>query len=471
MRVVLAGYNVDVNCLNDGNCGVFTPETLAAAYARISRDPSDIPELRLDAIQDVDAARKSNKAIVFDMGHSSIAEHAVLNFDIMGISRLAVEWLEGFRLASFTEKSQRYVSLDHDYVLPKELVGTPYETRFVELMEEQASAYKIICQHLEDEIRRDGKKVTKKRRSRITEDARYIASLATTTQLGMTVNARELELMICRAAANPLREIQELGERLYAISQDIVPSLVRYVEPCDWDKKVMAIPSCAKDLPKNSNCSESTNVVLIGRDLSTKVRDLFCALLFRISSIPYEDIVRHIWKEDDMEAWIKEHLRDIKSFHAVPREWEHVSFTFSISVSASAYAQLKRHRMSTQTAQQYMSDRYGIPVSIDKSELNGCVEVAMWNSTMLHDDLIRDGYGKVADYALTNAHVRRVLVTMNMREIYHFVRLRSDKHAQEEIRSVAKNMEDVIKQVSPALALLLCGKDVFEEKYADIFSR
>ena len=99
------------------------------------------------------------------------------------------------------------------------------------------------------------------------------------------------------------------------------------------------------------------------------------------------------------------------------------------------------------------------------------MKAAIWNSTMLHDDLVRDGYGKVSDYALTNAHTRRVLVTMNMREIYHFVRLRSDKHAQEEIRGVAKNMENVIEKVSPVLALLLCGKDAFEEKYADIFSR
>ena len=52
------------------------------------------------------------------MGHHSVAEHAVFNFDVIGISRLAMEELEKFRLCSYTEKSQRYITLDKDFVLP-----------------------------------------------------------------------------------------------------------------------------------------------------------------------------------------------------------------------------------------------------------------------------------------------------------------------------------------------------------------
>ena len=55
----------------------FTPETLSAAYARISRNPAPIPELRDKARKEVDKARRSNQAIIFGLGHSSVAEHAV----------------------------------------------------------------------------------------------------------------------------------------------------------------------------------------------------------------------------------------------------------------------------------------------------------------------------------------------------------------------------------------------------------
>jgi thymidylate synthase ThyX len=51
------------------------------------------------------------------------------------------------------------------------------------------------------------------------EDARYVISLATETQLGMTLNARNLELMLRRLAAHPLEEAREYGRRLFEIGR------------------------------------------------------------------------------------------------------------------------------------------------------------------------------------------------------------------------------------------------------------
>ena len=101
-----------------------TPETISAAYARISRRPEPIPELREQAARDVAAARSSNERIVFELGHASVAEHAVFNFDILEVSRLSIEALEARRFASFTEKSQRYVKLKRDYLVPKEVLDS-----------------------------------------------------------------------------------------------------------------------------------------------------------------------------------------------------------------------------------------------------------------------------------------------------------------------------------------------------------
>ena len=119
MRVKLAGFNVDneiLKQLNRSGLATLTPETISAAYARISRSSLPIDQLRKKACLDVEKARKSNQKIIFAMGHHSVAEHAVFNFDIMRISRLALEEVERFRLASYTEKSQRYVTLAGDYI-------------------------------------------------------------------------------------------------------------------------------------------------------------------------------------------------------------------------------------------------------------------------------------------------------------------------------------------------------------------
>src|SRR5512136_943832 len=127
MKIVLAGYNVDSAVLDELRRNSppredVTPETLSASYARISRDPRPADELRRAARAEVDKARRSNQTIIFKMGHHSVAEHAVFNLDVMGVSRLAIEEIEKFRLGSYTEKSQRYITLGSDFVVPEEIV-------------------------------------------------------------------------------------------------------------------------------------------------------------------------------------------------------------------------------------------------------------------------------------------------------------------------------------------------------------
>ena len=126
MEVLLAGHNMDYDIIREiaaehPERQDLTPETVAAAYARISRNPRPVNELRTLARGEVEKARASNRNIVFEMGHSSIAEHAVFNLDVLKVSRLLVEEIEKFRLASYTEKSQRYVLFKDDFVIPAEV--------------------------------------------------------------------------------------------------------------------------------------------------------------------------------------------------------------------------------------------------------------------------------------------------------------------------------------------------------------
>ena len=62
---------------------------------------------------------------------------------------------------------------------------------------------------------------------------------------------------------------------------------------------------------------------------------------------------------------------------------------------------------------------------------------------------------------MTNSHRRRVVVKMNLRELYHFVRLRSDSHAQWDIRALSQRLEALAKRLFPLAASRLCGKDAF----------
>src|SRR5512137_3177838 len=146
MRVLLAGYNVDSAVLDELKRNSppredVTPETLSASYARISRDPRPADELRAAARAEVERARRSNQSIIFKMGHHSVAEHAVFNFDIIGVSRLAIEEIEKFRLSSYTEKSQRYITLGDDFVVPREITEAGTAAEFVQTVRLQNALY------------------------------------------------------------------------------------------------------------------------------------------------------------------------------------------------------------------------------------------------------------------------------------------------------------------------------------------
>ncbi|HUH66588.1 MAG TPA: FAD-dependent thymidylate synthase, partial [Syntrophales bacterium] len=247
MKIILAGYNLDIETIREfqrfrPEAVNLTPETISAAYARISRSPKRVDELRAMARQEVEKARQSNENIVFEMGHSSVAEHAVFNIDVIGVSRLLVEEIEKFRLCSYTEKSQRYVKLKDDFVVPEEISATRMGGHLVDTIHRQNDLYHRLFEKLTPHIFTKYSDLAASPANRgvlegwAKEDARYVISLATETQLGMTVNARNLELMIRRLAAHPLAEARDCARKLYEATRDTAPSLVRYTEATEYDR-------------------------------------------------------------------------------------------------------------------------------------------------------------------------------------------------------------------------------------------
>ncbi|MBL0060447.1 MAG: FAD-dependent thymidylate synthase [bacterium] len=211
----------------------FTPETISAAYARISRDPSHVTELRRSARFSVARARKSNENIIFGLGHASVAEHACFNFDISHLSRLAAEELQFHRLQSFTEKSQRYITIGEDFIIPSEILGTAHERSYRDMVSKLFDAYNKIFanlhqHHLPDDTTDLSKLQLRDLETRAKEDARYLLPLCCSTQMGMTLNARNLEHLLWELSDHPLTEVRELGTGLHLAVGRMAPSLVKY---------------------------------------------------------------------------------------------------------------------------------------------------------------------------------------------------------------------------------------------------
>jgi thymidylate synthase (FAD) len=135
-------------------------------------------------------------------GHRSVIEHASYTFSIEGVSRSMTHQLVRHRIASFSQLSQRYVSMkDADYVTPASIAADP----------ELEARYREFMDRIWDEYRYLSKKVP-------AEDARYVLPNACTTNITVTMNARELlhffELRTCRRAQQEIREVADEMLRL-----------------------------------------------------------------------------------------------------------------------------------------------------------------------------------------------------------------------------------------------------------------
>lgn len=486
MKILLAGYNVDydlIRTLKDksGLKQDLTPETVSAAYARISRSPKPVDELRKIAWEEVDKARQSNRNIVFEMGHSSVAEHAVFNIDVIGVSRLLVEEIEKFRLCSYTEKSQRYVLFNKDFVIPEEIKEVDLSDLFTDTVQAQNEYYHELYEKLRPYVFAQNKALAENPSNKsllegwAKEDARYAISMATQTQLGMTINARNLELMLRRLAALPLSEAHEYNEKLYAATKEIAPSLIRYTHATDYDKFTRQNLRRQADtlLKKQSTGSKKLSDVTLTSFSSSADNRIAAALLFSSSDTNYSRCLAMAGKMTSREkiALFKTAFEHIKAHDAVLRELENVDLQFELTLSSSCFAQLKRHRMSTIIAQDY-NPRLGvtIPPSIKAIGQQKCF-MAMIRQTELAYEQIKKKAPLAAAYVLTNAHRKRVLMKFNARELYHLARLRADAHAQWDIRNLTQKMLQQGKKVMPLTLMTACGKDSFSKLVQKTFSR
>lgn len=148
---------------------------------------------------------------------------------------------------------------------------------------------------------------------------------------------------------------------------------------------------------------------------------------------------------------------------------EHASFTFLVEgVSRALLAQLTRHRLASFSvqSQRYVSQRreegcfdYVIPPAIKALGEDAVREyeqqmmtIQQWYNNW-QDRLGSAGESSNEDarFVLPNASATRLMMTMNARELIHFLKMRCCNRAQWEIREMAWQMLEQAYKAAPAL--------------------
>ena len=134
------------------------------------------------------------------------------------------------------------------------------------------------------------------------------------------------------------------------------------------------------------------------------------------------------------------------------RALEHLYYTFDILLDYGAFRDIQRHRMATQTRQD-LSILYGYssPAEIAAYGLQPTFDACMERAADAYTHIARD-FPLEAQYVLPLAYRVRVLFTWNLRELFHFIQLRSAKQGHFSYRGIAQQVYREIARVHPLLA-------------------
>lgn len=168
-----------------------------------------------EIMDDIDPERTLSRIV--GMGHLSVVEHATFTFSVEGVSRALTHQLVRHRIASFSQQSQRYVSIDEpSYVVPHTVRDDP----------KALAAFEGAMRSIWDAYSRlEAMGIP-------AEDARYVLPNGCTTNITITMNARELlHFFTLRCCNRAQWEIREMADQMLALCREVSPVIFAEAGP------------------------------------------------------------------------------------------------------------------------------------------------------------------------------------------------------------------------------------------------
>lgn len=466
-------------------------EVVAVLFAYYSRSRDDLRTNLLRLIQEQDLnlagrilvdltdegdlslarqkAKEFHEKWVVGYGHASVAEHAVAHVAIEDVSILASKVIEDARLASYTEKSTRYVPFSRAYYKAPELPSASGE-RCRETIEGLFDLYEALLEQVTERVMAAADRTQFKTergfsnscQAQACDALRYLLPAATHTNIGLTANARTLEHLLSKMLSSPLQEVRRTGESIKEEATKLIPTLIKYARTSDYMRETpLAMRALAERFIGQPPAGPGRAVALV-RSPEEPEATLAAAILYEFSEAPYPAVWEHVGRlpRAAHEEVIQEYLQRRRT-HGDPvhgytdpplRSLEHLYFTFDVLVDYGAFRDIQRHRMATQTTQRLTcAHGFDVPELLDQCGFRGPFEAAMHRAADAHEILAAD-HPEEAQYVVPLAYRKRVLFTWNLRELHHFISLRSARQGHTSYRRIACQVFDELERAHPFLA-------------------
>ncbi len=459
-------------------------EVIAVIFAYVSRSSAGFREnlARLLADEELGVSKESagiataysekaarfHEKWVVGYGHSSVAEHAVAHIGIEKISRLASAELElANSFNSFTEYSQRYQRPKRgDIYIPQELDDhSGLKEKYLALNEKAFDVYEALMEGLNEYLTKnlpkkenESDRAFRLRVEKIAfEDARYVLTLATLTNLGMTGNGRALRDTLVRLLSSEHEECRRLARAMEREISKVIPTLLKYVQPNDYLLETREkLEKRWKHLSPSSNPVDGPHARFTYLpDYREALETLTVHLLIKECSLSYEEAEMSVRQAatPELETIAEESLSALRFFDNPVGELEHLTYRMEMKISEANWHQLLRHNRRTHFSygQPHIRLGYTIPPHVKEAGLTEIFESFILEAEQIHREM--EAWNPiVARYCVTNAHHRQVTATASLWELYHLINLRTSPEAQWDIRETFEKLYRELKEKHPALA-------------------
>ena len=484
-----------------------------ALFARYSRSPGGAKVRLLKEFLDSNGELDIGKLkgiidrVLIAFGDDSVGEQESASLACENISNLATKELEDCRIGlSPIEQSTRYVVYDQKnrfsfwrYLRPPEIIAAgllgeyeaamdfifktytdlvaPMSDYFRKLKPESEAEYAIKAgdarkykfAELSDdkEIKAWQKTYREDIRTKTCDTIRVLLPAATLTNVGFNGGGLAYQNMLTKLLSHNLEEMKSLGRRAKEALSQVIPQYVKRAQENEYlktvDREMKKLVAGFKEKFSQIYDLGGTGVDLFYAGEWVPRPMAIAHILYPYTGLPLRNLYcfasdltteeQHLIVETYCQHKNIRGNRRNKPGRALEFGYP---ITFDLIGDFGIYRDLQRHRMLTQQRQllnPYLG--YNIPKELIEMGFSQSVKNCVEKSEKLYQ-ILRDACGpEVAQYAVLNIFNIRWYMSMNYREAFHLMELRTIPQGHPSYRRLVQEMHDKLLEKDPFIVQLM----------------
>ncbi|MCL4314184.1 MAG: FAD-dependent thymidylate synthase [Candidatus Thermoplasmatota archaeon] len=434
------------------------------------------------------------RRIFIEYGDESISELVTAQMGIQGVSNVCAQIMEDSRIGlSFLEKSSRYVSyarkvsgrfqfMDADSCGFSGELASEYENVCGNLFETYSTMVQNLTMYIEERFPLDevvsrisgadreleDKAIEKAYRravsARVLDDARFLLPASTSTNLGITGNARAFLNVILRLKAYGLPEAQKMAVSMESELESEFPELIKAASDSHARRSIEYRVSRNRLIESNLSRNQKSGVEMI----SHMQEEQFAGIIKEMFSEKGGD--------NSPEMTLSKICAEISDMRRNRRDrpgriFEIPEMSFRVGMSFGTFRDFHRHRMFTIIrgyltggGEKFMPDLVSV-IPEEKRRYSQAMRASdeLWKK-------LNSRYGPAsAQYAVPFGQIYQFYVKGNLQEFAYFIELRTTPAAHYEIRRVAQEIYRRIRMAYPLSSAIIKFADTDEYDLGRIF--